>query len=187
MNRPTRRPSFLLVPLALLLGPIGCGDDHDHDHDHEHEHDHAEHVDPGHWPTDLPDAVARLIEGHEQTRQALSAGVSGEALDALLHVQRDLAKWLPEVAADSDMPEGPWDRVDALASRLLPVYESAIADFDAGLPLGGGHLAGAEPALEDLGLLISEADPAWFPRKPAFDPAVEEELASDEDEGGAEG
>lgn len=168
------------VSLALLLGPTGCRDEHEH----EHEHGHAEHVDPPHWPSDFPDAVARLTAGHAETREALLAGRVDETLDGLLHVQRDLAKWLPEVAADSDMPEGPWNRVNALAARLLAAHESAIADFDAGRPLGGDQLAEVEPMLEDLERLSAEADPAWFPRKSPdradSGPADREELVLDE-------
>ncbi|RUL81318.1 hypothetical protein [Tautonia sociabilis] len=151
-----------VVSLALLLGQLGCQDDHDH------KHGHAEHVDPPHRPSDFPDAVARLIAGHAATREALSAGRTDETLDTLLHVQRDLAKWLPEVAADSDMPERPWNRVNALAARLLAAYESAIADFDAGVPLDGDRLSEVEPLLADLDRLEAEADPAWFPGRASY-------------------
>jgi hypothetical protein len=156
MSQVARRLAPTLA-LALLAASAGCGDDHEHDHDH------AAHVDPAHRPENFPDAVDRLIAGHEASRVALSAGRVDEAHDELLPIQRDLVKWLPEVAADSDMPEGAWNRVDALSARLLAAYEPVLADLDAGRPVAGDRLAPAEPALEDLRTLRDEADPSWFP------------------------
>jgi hypothetical protein len=171
--------------IALLLGLAGCRaehhDDHEHEHEHEHEHGHAEHTDPPHWPDDFPDAVARLLDGQARLRELLSAGQLDATLDGLLHVQRDLAKWLPEVAADSDMPEPPWNRVNALAAHLLASYEGVIVDFDAGRPLDGGRLAEADSTLKELELLDAEADTSWFPRRPTrtadAEPADEPGLA----------
>lgn len=158
------------VALAVIAATAGCADDHDHDH--------ASHVDPDHRPADFPDAVDRLIAGHVETREALSAGRIDEAHDVLLPVQRDLARWLPEVAADSDMPESPWDRVDALSARLLASYEAAIADLDADQNVGGDRIASAEPELDDLRRLRDEANPAWFARPRAKAERVDDETDS---------
>ena len=35
-----------------------------------------------------------------------------------LQIAMDIANWLPEIAADSDMPEGPWNKVNASPRRL---------------------------------------------------------------------
>ncbi len=152
------RALALAVSLALAVGLAGCRADHDADH---HDHDHAGHVDPDHWPRDFPSAVALLLAGHAACWEAQAAS-RGEQLDRLLHIQRDLAKWLPEVAADSDMPEEPWNRVDAVAERLLKIYESAIGELDSGRPTGDDQLTRAKPLLTELKRLDEQADPSWF-------------------------
>ncbi|WP_169973045.1 hypothetical protein [Tautonia rosea] len=156
-----------LVALALLLGVPGCGDrynDHDHDHDHEHDHEgHAAHIDPPHWPSDFPDAVDRLVVGQEAARVDLAAGRDKEVRSERVPVLRDLAKWLPEVAGDSDMPEEPWNRVNALSSRLLTIYESLLNDLQAGRSVGVDRLDEAEAVLVELRRERDGAEPNWFP------------------------
>lgn len=150
------RPLRLLLLLALLLATVGCRQGQHHDHDHDHEH--AEHVDPAHRPRDFPTAVSHLIAGHE----ALGPSQPAETLESALAIQIDLAKWLPEIAADSEMPEGPWDRVDALASRLLALYQAADEHLDARQAITAAELAPASPLLDELRTIRDTADPAWF-------------------------
>ena len=42
-----------------------------------------------------------------------------------LHEMVDIARWLPEIAADSDMPEDQWNEVDAHAAELSDMLENA--------------------------------------------------------------
>lgn len=151
-----------LAALALLLGVPGCGDDHDHDHDHDHD-GHAAHVDPPHWPSDFPDAVDRMVIAQEAARGDLSAGRLKAVRSDHVPVLRDLAKWLPEVAGDSDMPEEPWERVNALSSRLLTIYESLLRDLQVGRAVGVDRLAEAEATLAELRRERDQANPDWFP------------------------
>ncbi len=139
-------------------------DDHDHDdHDHGHEdhgHGHHHHHDS---LLDFPHAMEHLVEGHEQLQEAVVAGQIDEKVDQLLHEQQDLANRLPESAADSDMPEAPWNQVNTLAVQLANAYESVIADYDASETIEAGSLKAAQDALEALQRLEEEADPSWFP------------------------
>ncbi len=160
---PRLTPHFAAATLALLAALVGCSDEN---HDHDHDHDHAAHVDPPHWPADFPDAIARLLAGYQDTQTALSRQDSVHQLHDLLPVQRDLAKWLPEVAADSDMPEQPWNQVQTAAASILDVYEAALADLKAGRPFAADKIASAQPALETLRRLNQAADPSWFSRLP---------------------
>ncbi len=183
-----------LVALALLGVAPGCRqaeeasasrpsahDDHDHDHDHEHgqdhDHPHAEHVDPPHWPSDFPDAVERLVSGHAATRAALAAGQTGTAWKTLLPIQRDLARWLPDLAADSDMPEPAWDRAHAAAGPLLAGYEAVLAERKLDPASALDRLTALEPALGELRRVRDTAAPDWFPPvpypKPVFGAAAE--------------
>ena len=47
-----------------------------------------------------------------------------------LQVALDIANWLPEIAADSDMPEAPWNKVSAGRRCLVADYQAAISASD---------------------------------------------------------
>src|SRR3954468_1840621 len=103
---------------ACLLASAGCrqgrspGDSPANDHDEEH----VGHVIPAHKPKSFPDAVRALRE--------LNDRIGRGAVDAkTLSVALDVANWLPEIAADSDMPEGPWDEVDACSKVLVAGFQ----------------------------------------------------------------
>jgi hypothetical protein len=94
-----------LVPLALLL-VSGCH--------HAASDQSADHHVPFHKPADYGAAVARLHELHAELsgdRPERSAVLEGSELT-------DLIRWLPELAADSDLPEAPWIRVDHASGEL---------------------------------------------------------------------
>lgn len=82
---------------------VGCGDVAE---DH-----HLEHVIPKHKPRDLAASVVQL-----ELRGAvvLSAQGTADARRELL----DIVRWLPELAADSDLRRPQWERV-TLVSRSL--------------------------------------------------------------------
>lgn len=138
---------------ACLLAVAGCRDEHSAGSEEEHEH--AGHVIPAHKPKAFPDAVRRLRELHGQI--ALTA--SERTGNGEMPIALDIATWLPEIAADSDMPERPWNRVNDQAGVLLASYEVL-----GGKRPGDSHAAleAAERALSDLEALLDGAAPRWF-------------------------
>jgi hypothetical protein len=82
----------------------------------------AEHHTPAHKPADYSAAVAQLGQLHQEIIGG-RARPAGE-LDVFTELG-DVVRWLPELAADSDLPEEPWNRVarasDELAGLLAQV------------------------------------------------------------------
>jgi hypothetical protein len=76
----------------------------------------AEHHTPSHRPADYSAAVAQLGRLHEEIVGG-RARPTGE-LDAFTELG-DVVRWLPELAADSDLPEEPWTRVARTSDELL--------------------------------------------------------------------
>lgn len=118
-----------LAIVALLFG-LGCTteehSEHDHDHEHEHEHTHEhEHREIAHKPADYPKAVRRLRELHEQLAAEEKIDSKLDPWDEYL----DLVRWLPELAADSDLAKEPWDNIHqtskGLEQSLKPILASA--------------------------------------------------------------
>lgn len=67
-----------------------------------------DHVLPTHWPADLGDAADKLRQ-----RLRLCQGEPGET-EATTQAARELkeiVEWLPEIAADTDLPEEDWDAI----------------------------------------------------------------------------
>lgn len=86
----------------------GAEAEHDHDHDHEHEHF------PTHWPGDIFHASERLdglLRGKLPGKEGLSA----------LQEMADLLKWLPVLAADSDLSREDFYRIDAWSSEWTKI------------------------------------------------------------------
>jgi hypothetical protein len=80
-------------------------------------------------------------------------------------VALDIASWLPEIAADSDMPEEPWDEVNACSGVIVAGYQKVLT----GAVAAAGVDADASAAVKDSGTAISRletvleaADPRWF-------------------------
>lgn len=145
--------SHSMSACLCMISLAACRGEHDPEHDHDH--DHAEHVVPAHKPRSFPEAVRRLRELHEQ----VASGQAEPERSKTLAIFLDIATWLPEIAADSDMPEAPWNQVDDLARSLLARVEV----------LGGKRVGSATEALsrggEAIGRLeelAARADPRWF-------------------------
>ena len=142
----------------LLLA--GCGGEHspgEPGHDGE---DHAGHVIPAHKPKTFPDAVRRLRELNDQLVRELTGQKAPSSSDEqTLQIALDIANWLPEIAADSDMPEAPWNKVNAQSAAL-------VADYQAMLTAKGSNdareLVSSGKAISDLEALLAAADPRWF-------------------------
>jgi hypothetical protein len=83
----------------------------------------AEHHTPAHKPADVPAAVDRLLELHiEIVNEHLR---EPSELDAFTEAY-DVARWLPELAADSDLPEGPWNKLDRAASDFVGILVALL-------------------------------------------------------------
>lgn len=72
-------------------------------------HEEAEHHTPEHKPANYPAAIEQLLGLHREimnghpTRSADQIDVFSELFDVI--------RWLPELAADSDVTKEPWDRI----------------------------------------------------------------------------
>jgi hypothetical protein len=151
-----------MMAALLTLGPAGCRGNRPADDEHDGEH--AGHVAPSHKPKDFPRAVRRLRE----LGRAIDDGMTGGRLKALvddrtLPIALDIATWLPEIAADSEMPEEPWDVVNAQSEALVAAYKDLLGRANAAGP------GDARPAAHDAGRsisalegLLAESDPHWF-------------------------
>jgi hypothetical protein len=159
-------PAYRAVLVAaFLLAPAGCQGEHSPGEAHEDD-DHVGHVIPAHKPKVFPQAVRRLRELNDQFVRDGVSGQSGAAPAVKpLQIALDIANWLPELAADSDMPEGPWDDVNARSAAIVADYR-AILSGDAGNVQG--ELKNADAEIGKLEALLRASDPRWFagPKKP---------------------
>ncbi len=106
-----------IVAVGIMVIVCGCQRDTP---------DQAEHHTPAHKPLDYPAAVVRLLELHveifnERQRDADQMDVFAETYDVV--------RWLPELAADSDLEEEPWNRA-VRASRHWEAILSAVMKLD---------------------------------------------------------
>lgn len=85
--------------------------------------DRMEHEEPSHRPANYSAAIARLTELHAEIQGEVHRD-AGE-LDAISEAH-DIARWLPEIAADSDLPESPWVRIEASAKEMQQILAGAM-------------------------------------------------------------
>ena len=78
------------------------GDDHDDDHGDDHGDDHDDH---GHHHDDGHDDHDEHEHDHEDDYEK----------------SLDIARWLPDLAADSDLEESEWNRVNKTANKLAAI------------------------------------------------------------------
>ena len=118
---------FLSATIALcVLGMAGCKPSpmldspetsrievrEDEYHDHEHEHGI-----PDHKPESFAAAVRRLVPQWKHLAAERRAGHQKHA-DAELAIMLDVIRWLPELAADTELRKADWDRVQQLSKEL---------------------------------------------------------------------
>ena len=160
-NRQSRRPIALIA--VGILGLTGCmASDSDEANHHD---DHIGHVIPAHKPKDFPAAVRRLREWNDQITARLRAGKSRSLIeDRTLAMTLDVANWLPEIAADSDMPEAPWNQVNDLAPTLTSAYGKLAAEATGGARVvdGSAITKTTDAAIRSLETILKTADPRWF-------------------------
>jgi hypothetical protein len=116
--------------------------------------EHVGHVIPAHKPKSFPEAVHRLREINDSLSRP---GATPDTKS--MNVALDIASWLPEIAADSDMPEAPWNAVSARSAALLADYQKILS----------GPSQDARSVVDDARLeigkleqLLAESDPRWF-------------------------
>lgn len=121
-NRNGRQTSCL--GLAVVLSSLwltGCApttavespntDEHEA-HDHEHEHGI-----PDHKPKVFSEAVRQLVPRWKSVTTELQAGHADHAERELAELL-DIIRWLPELAADTDLKKADWDHVQQLTTKL---------------------------------------------------------------------
>ena len=159
----TRFASGLAIGAAglLLLAVAGCRGEHAPGQDGGHDEDHAGHVIPAHKPKSFPDAVRRLRELNDQIAWVAARGGTAAAPgDGTLNIALDIANWLPEIAAESDIPEKPWDEVNGRSVAIVADYRTILSG--AAADDGGKPVRDAGEAISGLEKILAAADPRWF-------------------------
>lgn len=141
---------------ACLLAPCGCGGAGSPGDTHSREGEHAGHVIPAHKPRTFPDAVRKLRELNERIGRDV---VEGRPDAKTLHIALDVATWLPEVAADSDMPEVQWNAVNSRSSALVEDYKEILSGASEN---ARGTVEDANFEIGNLEQLLLASDPRWF-------------------------
>ncbi len=136
----------LILAVALCTAPLpGCGtaedgpEGHSHDHGHDHDHEHA------HRPDSLHEAVAELEDLSEAIQAAIVDGDPEDAHDPL-HEIGHLLEAIPDVAAETDLPESEWDAVKAASERLF----EAFGDIDKAYHVEDGDKKAAYEEVSDV-------------------------------------
>ena len=142
------------VALASLVLIIGCGGEDSSDEDH------AGHVIPAHKPKSFPDAVRRLRELNDGLVRDLTGPQAPPSPDQeTLQIALDIANWLPEIAADSDMPEGPWNKVNTQSAAIVADYQAMLTDQGSN---DTRELVSSGKAISEIERALAAADPRWF-------------------------
>ncbi len=142
-----------VVATACLIGLAGCRAENPHDNASGHEEEHAGHVIPAHKPKTFPDAVHRLRELNDQFR-------SGSMIDRKnLGIALDIANWLPEIAADSDLPEPQWNEVNTRSAQACGRLSGAHFRAQA---TARTELEQANTEIGSLEKLLLACEPRWF-------------------------
>jgi hypothetical protein len=158
--------------MALALAPlVGCPAQPTaaEPAEHEHErglHDHDHHVSE-HRPRDFGEAVAALRRLHRHVFEELEEGHFDHAAEELSQL-RDVIRWLPEIAGDSDMPEGQWNEAHAAAKRLEQIYGPLSAKVRRG-ERADAETAGKQAEREFAALDAIAKDGAWRGATPSAD------------------
>jgi hypothetical protein len=145
----------------LLLAVAGCRGQHSPGQDGDHDEGHVGHVIPAHKPKTFPEAVRRLRELNDRIARVSSrAGTAASPGDGTLNIALDIANWLPEIAAESDMPEKPWYEVNGRSATIVADYRTILSG--ASTEDGGQSVRDANEAISGLERILDAADPRWF-------------------------
>ena len=150
-----------VVAISCLFLLAGCQGGNSPGGTREHEDEHAGHVIPAHKPKAFPAAVHRLRELNDQfLRDGVAEKSTSPNGPTSLEIALDIANWLPEIAADSDMPETPWNEVNTRSARLVADYQALFA----GGTNARTELEQANAEIGNLEKLVLSCDPRWFPK-----------------------
>jgi hypothetical protein len=105
----------ILMLCLLIIASGGC---------HGTSLEEPEHHTPAHKPADFPAAVDRLLALHNEI--ANNGTRAADPLDAFSE-SFDIARWLPELAADSDMEERPWNQVHEIARQMETILTNVLS------------------------------------------------------------
>jgi hypothetical protein len=156
---------MVVVSAFSLFVILGCRGNHDASKGRDHETEHAGHVIPAHKPKAFPGAIRRLRELDERIGRKIAEGNARALLDdKTLTMALDIANWLPEIAADSDMPEGPWNVVNSRSAAVAADYTKLLAGATTGDKAADALslVRDSGRAISDLESLLAGADPRWF-------------------------
>jgi hypothetical protein len=103
-----------VVITCLLLVVAGC---------QRKESEEVEHHSPVHKPESFPAAVDRLVTLHAAILEGPAR--PSEGLDIFMETH-DVIRWLPELAADSDLDEDSWNQVDHTAQRMEAMLTAVL-------------------------------------------------------------
>ncbi|MEX0820438.1 MAG: hypothetical protein WD070_12630, partial [Pirellulaceae bacterium] len=110
----TRR-CFIVLVCPFVLAIAGC---------HGNDVEEAEHHLPEHKPADFPSAVDRLLALHVEISNCVAR--AADQLDVFSETY-DIVRWLPDLAADSDLEEQPWNRVQVTTRRLEAILLDVLS------------------------------------------------------------
>jgi hypothetical protein len=155
----------VLLAAICLITTAGCHRVRSAGNEHGQGDEHGGHVIPSHKPKTFPDAVVRLRELSREIQTRVSQGKT-RALndDKTLSIALDIANWLPEIAADSDMPEGPWNAVNDRSRTLVVDYQVLLDIAATGIAAGESSrvLSEADRTVSELEAILAKSDPRWF-------------------------
>lgn len=126
MNREAK-PLGVACLLTLLSVFLGCNPEtessnHDDEHGHHHHHDHSGR------PETLHEAITELVVIRDNIRTSMENDDPDSAHDPLHHVAVVLQA-MPELAADTDLPESEWNSINEQVDRLLDAFEELDLAF----------------------------------------------------------
>jgi hypothetical protein len=172
--------SQIILGLFICLLPVaGCDSARSQSEPGGHEEVHIGHVIPAHKPRSFPQAVSRCRELYDQISGAMAHGNPNPSVDPrLLSIALDIANWLPEIAADSDMPPAPWNEVQARAANLASAYET-VRQGSSQLEVEKA-IKQANESIIALEALLRSSTSSWFdePKQPGHEAAPESSARS---------
>jgi hypothetical protein len=133
-----------LIASVMVIGTVGCGGDarmysvgvdaeEESEHDDPfHEHGHAV---AAHRPAsfvETPNALRRL---HDEAVAELQDGDMKSA-QAAIEKLNDIARWLPELAGDTDLDETAWNSVCEAGGSMEQRYRTALRALRENTPDG---------------------------------------------------
>jgi hypothetical protein len=130
---------LLIVVIYAGCQPAANTATQDADHDHEHDHDHSDR------PESLRAAIVELKEMRDQIRTAMDNNDPDSAHEPLHDVGKLLAA-MPELAADTDLPESEWQEIKQEVDQLF----KAFGDVDASFHTKGADKQAAYEAVKSI-------------------------------------